>query len=192
MRSHKLRVCILHVSACKSAASGCRMCDVLPAADPWLLQIQLADSPSQPIQASVVADCDGICFAGASSQLVLPAVARHQFTSLEEVTQQPDHVHCLPKKKTLQSVDFLRQPDDMGQVTIDLGHGAKAAGLRAAHDVLRAGQTGQPVHLTFVVPPDRYDNFPRQNIGRIDRKRYPISQRVLKMPLSGRALALLL
>lgn len=131
-------------------------------------------------------------FAGVSSQLVLPAVARYQFTSLAEVNKQPDDVHCFPKKKNLQSVDFLRQPDDMGQVTIDLYHGAKATGLRAAHNVLRAGQSGQAVHLTFVVPSDRYDNFPKQKIGKIDLKRYPIIQRVLKIPLSGRALALLL
>ncbi|KAK9907683.1 hypothetical protein WJX75_008057 [Coccomyxa subellipsoidea] len=129
---------------------------------------------------------------GVSSQLVLPAVARHQFTSLAEVNKQPDDVHCFPKKKNLQSVDFLRQPDDMGQVTIDLDHGAKATGLRAAHNVLRAGQSGQAVHLTFVVPSDRYDNFPKQKIGKIDLKRYPIIQRVLKIPLSGHALALLL
>ncbi|KAK9805693.1 hypothetical protein WJX72_012256 [[Myrmecia] bisecta] len=122
---------------------------------------------------------------GVSSQLVLPAVGRHQFASLAEVNQQPDGVHCFPRKKNLQSVDFLRQPDDMGQVTIDLDHGAKAAGLRAAHNVLRAGQNGQAVHLTFVVPSDRYDNFPKQKIGKVDRKRYPISQRVLKNSLSG-------
>ena len=125
-------------------------------------------------------------FAGFTSQLVLPAAA---FSSLAEVSQQADGVHCFPKKQNLQSVDFVRQPDDLGQVTIDLGHGAKAAGSRAAPEVLRAGQSGQAVHLTFVVPADRYNNFTKQKIGKVDCKRYPTHQRVLKIPLSGRAWA---
>ncbi|BDA47801.1 hypothetical protein COCOBI_11-0580 [Coccomyxa sp. Obi] len=73
---------------------------------------------------------------GLATQLELPRLNAFEFKDLIEVAAQPSNVHCYPRAKNRESVDFLRQPDDMGQITINMNHGASTNGLRKAYGVL--------------------------------------------------------
>ena len=76
---------------------------------------------------------------------------------------------------------------EMGQVTTKLGQGADAAGLRAAHAVLNGPKASKQAWMTFVVPPDKFATFKRQEMsGPLDRK-FNIRQHVMKMPLVSQA-----
>ena len=118
----------------------------------------------------------------------IPMCHPHKYQSLSEVSTQPDHVHCLPESKTEHSIDFIRQPDELGQVTTNLKHGAKSPGLRSAYAVLRGPQAGGHAWLTIVVPPDNFQQYKLQEIkGPLDSKKFRIHQRVLRMPLTSHA-----
>lgn len=70
---------------------------------------------------------------GDASTVAIPMRHPHKYQSLSEVSTQPDHVHCLPKSKTEESIDFICQPNELGQAMTNLKHGAKATGLRNAY-----------------------------------------------------------
>ena len=126
--------------------------------------------------------------AGVTSEVLLDPRRPVKFASLDEVVTQPASAYCMPTSKTLESIDFVCQPEERGQVTTNLDHGAKAAGLRAAHRVLTDAKAGKQAWLTFVVPPDKFAAFKKQKIeGPLDTKKFNIGQRVMKMPLVSQA-----
>ncbi|BDA42991.1 probable crinkler effector protein 16 [Coccomyxa sp. Obi] len=108
------------------------------------------------------------------------------FEDIKEVASLPDGCHCRPKSKVFQSVDFLRQPNDIGQVTQNLQHApAQSARIREWFEVLRAGKETPPgpVYLTYVVPPEIFKNLKEIRLkGPLDKTKYPLRHRVMKMP----------
>ncbi|KAK9830474.1 hypothetical protein WJX72_011947 [[Myrmecia] bisecta] len=53
----------------------------------------------------------------------------YYYDDLAEVETQPDGVYCIPVSKTAEAIDYICQPDDLGQITINLKHGAKTTDL---------------------------------------------------------------
>ena len=125
--------------------------------------------------------------ADATSEVFLAPRHPTKFQSLDEVAAQSASAYCMPISKTQESIDFVCQPDEMGQITTNLHHGAKAAGLRAAYAVLAGPKASKQAWLTFAVPPDKFLSFKRQETGPLDTKKFNIRQRVLKMPLVSQA-----
>ena len=129
---------------------------------------------------------------GAASTVTILMGHSHKYQSLSEVATQPEHVLCLPESKTEESIDFVCQPNELGHATTNLKHGAKTIGLRKAYAVLRGPQVPQAgghAWLTFVVPPDKFEQYKLQEIkGPLDGTKCRIRQRVLKMPLTSRAI----
>ena len=124
--------------------------------------------------------------AGVSETIDVPPRKAFIYDKVSEVAAQTSQAYCIPKSKTAESVDFICQPGELGQVTINLRHGAKAPGLQNAYSALTGPLKSGYAWLTFVVPPDRFANYKLQQLKSLDLTRFTIKQRVMKLQISSR------
>ncbi len=95
-----------------------------------------------------------------------------------------DGVYCHANEPNLIKPDFIMQPNDIGYLNIHMDREVRADGLRKAYAVLRGPKDGSHAWLTWVVPPNKYDDFSEQQVlNKIHLKKFKIRQRVLKFPL---------
>ena len=112
-----------------------------------------------------------------------PPVKEFAFTTLGDVAQQDNGTYCIPPSQTFKDTDALLQPNIMFQCTVAASHPESAAGVSNAANAMRT--TGD-VSLVFVVPPERFANFRKQDLkGRGFESLKRVKQRVLKLPLSA-------
>ncbi|CAL8468249.1 g7788 [Coccomyxa elongata] len=117
----------------------------------------------------------------------LPLGSLHWFSEINEVANLPDNAHCRPRSKNYTSIDFVRQPDEVAQVTQNLEHAPlESARIRECFEVLRAATKDPPdaVNLTVVVPPEIYPRVKEIPLtSTLSAKKYPVRHRVMRMPL---------
>ena len=97
----------------------------------------------------------------------LPTMKHTVFGKLDEVDffYLPSLIYLQPKSKTFEAADALCSPNSIFQVTVSTSHPIKANGLRKIINELQKqkGWTSDTrVNYFFVVPPDVYKSFNRE------------------------------
>ena len=85
------------------------------------------------------------------------------YKKIEEVQGVDERVYMRPQNLRQATVDSIRQPGDLYQVTCAEEHAIKLQGLKEAVAVMR---DRAKVTLYFVVPDDRFDKFQVKDLTR--------------------------
>lgn len=107
-----------------------------------------------------------------SVEVTFPAAERQYFRGYEEVDLLRTDVLWQPTSKNLASIDSLRGPANLFQVTVSEQHAIKHHGLMKALGAVNKAQYQLSPRLYFVVPSDRYFTYKRQPYLKADGKVY--------------------
>ncbi|PLW37705.1 hypothetical protein PCANC_17147 [Puccinia coronata f. sp. avenae] len=107
-----------------------------------------------------------------SVEVTFPAAERQYFRGYEEVDLLRTDVLWQPTSKNLASIDSLRGPANLFQVTVSEQHAIKHQGLMKALGAVNKAQYQLSPRLYFVVPSDRYFTYKRQPYLKADGKVY--------------------
>ncbi|PLW49689.1 hypothetical protein PCASD_02275 [Puccinia coronata f. sp. avenae] len=107
-----------------------------------------------------------------SVEVTFPAAERQYFRGYEEVDLLRTDVLWQPTSKNLASIDSLRGPANLFQVTVSEQHAIKHQSLMKALGAVNKAQYQPSPRLYFVVPSDRYFTYKRQPYLKADGKVY--------------------